>query len=293
MHARRLFRLVVAPSTLFYLALGFLGGLIWLTFTAARSPALQDAAPALAAPPGGRVSLQNAIDSVRRFAGAPDLVLEGGLASAGDDRRGELYHLETASPVRGQDFFKVDVRTGEVVEATFRSRLAPADPANDLTVTEAQALAARFARAHFWGFEQLQLVDRSLRTGESGTIHSFKWSQIAPESGAELPVSVSVAVSGRSGKVFWYLAQRDPLTIDPLPAVTREQAIETARSWLLPRDTRWSLDEPSVRLQVLYDDDDRQQLVWSIVFAGREAAPRASLRLLVDAHTGELIQSAA
>jgi len=185
----------------------------------------------------------------------------------------------------------VDARTAEVVEATFRGRMAPADKAVDLSQAGAETLARRFARTHFWGFDQLVLVDRSTRASETGPVYSFKWSQIAPESGAELPVSVSLAVMGRSGQVFWYLGQRDPLQITTTPAVGRARAVEIVRTWLLPRDTRWDLDQPtSVRLQVLYADDDQQQLVWSVVLRAREDGPRPSIRLLVDAQNGQLIQ---
>jgi hypothetical protein len=96
---------------------------------------------------------------------------------------------------------------------------------------------------------------------------------------------------GRSGQVFWYLGQRDPLQIATTPAVSRAQAAETVRAWLLPRDSRWDLDRPeSSRLQVLYADDDQQQLVWSIVLRAREDGPRPTIRLLVDAQNGQLIQ---
>ncbi len=306
MHAKRLLRLIASPaasSALVYALLGFVGGLLWLSLTA-RAPslvapsigtaALGEAPKPLTAPASGRVTLQEAIGSVRHFAGEPGLVLEGGVQT--DDagsRRADLYYLESVSPTRGEDFFKVDARTAEVVEATFRGRMAPVGDAVDLTLGDAEALAAQFARTHFWGFDQLALVDRSTRTGENGTTYSFKWSQLSRESRAELPVSVSVAVMSRSGQVFWYLGQRDPLQVDPQPAVERARAVETTRAWLLPRDQRWDLDRPaSVRLQVLYDDDDRQRLVWSVLYRAREDGPRSTTRLLVDAQTGTLIQGA-
>jgi len=171
--------------------------------------------------------------------------------------------------------------------------MAPAADAADLSLTQAEALAARYARTHFWGFDQLALVDRSTRTGDTGTTYSFKWSQLSGESRAELPVSVSVAVMSRSGQVFWYLGQRDQLQIDSRPSVERERAVEIIRSWLLPRDQRWDLDQPtSARLQVLYADDDRQQLVWSVLYRARQDGPRSTLRLLVDAQSGAIIQDA-
>jgi len=171
--------------------------------------------------------------------------------------------------------------------------MAPARNSTDLSLAEAQRRAERFARAHFWGFDQLQIVDRSSRTGEGGQIHSFKWSQLASGSGAELPTSLSIAVSGRSGQVFWYLGQRDPLRIDAMPTIGREEAVATTTVWLRPRDDRWDLNEPvSARLQVLYDDDDQQQLVWSVTYRPREEGSRSNLRLLVDAQTGQILTSA-
>jgi hypothetical protein len=323
-YTKRLLRLIVSPMTtsaLMYALLGFVGGLVWLALTAStpsfmtapldmlalrnetsqpvtvalRASALgSEVSNSLVAPSSGRVSLQEAINSVRRFADAPGLVLEGGARTEGTaSGRANLYYLESVSPVCGEDFFKVDARTAEVIEATFRSRMAPADEAVDLTLGDAEVLAIQFAQAHFWEFEQLTLVDRVTRTGESGAVHSFKWSQLAAASGAELPVSVSVAVMSRSGQVSWYLGQRDRLQIDASPAVERERALQTTRAWLQTHDWRWDLDQPaSVRLQVLYDDADQQQLVWSVLFRAREEGPRSTFRLLVDAQTGAIIQAA-
>jgi hypothetical protein len=198
----------------------------------------------------------------------------------------------TASSARSASAGCISCRAVRSRRTGGRSGRGPADAA-DLSLADAEALAARFARAHFWGFDQLALVDRSTRTGENGTTYSFKWSQLHRESNAELPVSVSLAVMSRSGQVFWYLGQRDQLQIDPRPVVDRARAVETTRAWLLPRDQRWNLDAPSsVRLQVLYDDDDQQQLVWSVLYRARQDGPRSSLRLLVDAQTGTILQDA-
>jgi hypothetical protein len=311
LYAKRLLRLVVSPaasSALAYALLGFVGGLVWLSLTTSGPmsawpvpgmpsfgvPSLGEPPRPLAAPSSGRVTLQEAIGSVRRFADEPALALESGLESDGTpSTRAVQYYLERVSPTRGEDFFKVDARTAEVLEATFRSRMAPAGDVMELSIADAEAEASEFAATHFWGFEQLVLIDRSARTSATGPTYSFKWSQVSPESGAELPTSVSVAVMGRSGQVFWYLGQRDQLQIDPRPVVDQARAEGIARAWLLPRDDRWTLDRPSaVRLQVLYDDDDRQQLVWSVQYAARQEGPRATIRLLVDAQSGTIIQGA-
>jgi len=291
-YTKRLLRQIVSPGPLASAMVGFMAGLLWLSLST-RMPAIPHPGPVTQSAPG-KVTLQGAIDSVRRFAGEPGLVLEGGLQTDDAGARGiGLYYLETVSPTRGENFFKVDVATGEVMEATFRDRLAPDQDSLDLPAATAERQAEQFARTHFWGFDQLQLVDRSTRTGETGPIHSFKWTQVAAGSGAELPVSVSVAVSGRSGQVFWYLGQRDPLKINPNPAIERDRAQEIAANWLQTRDTRWDLTQPaSVRLQVLFDDDDQQQLVWSVTYRALQDGPRSSIRLLVDGQTGQILQGA-
>ena len=307
MRAKRLVRLVVSPvatSGLAYALVGFVGGLLWL----AASSYLPGALPARLgiaavasnvtepanAATGQHVSLQEAIRSVRQFADAPDLALEGGLQEDGTgSSRADLYYLESTAPTLGEDAFTVDARTADVVEATFRGRMAPTDRAVNLTEVGAEAVAADFAQARFAGFERLTLVERLTQIDGRGTVYSYTWRQREPASGAELPVSVSVAVMGRSGQVFWYRGQRDRLQIDPHPAVERERAVETARTWMLAHGQRWDLDEPaSVRLQVLYDDAERQQLTWSIVYHAREDGPRTTFRLLVDARTGAVVRAA-
>jgi hypothetical protein len=75
-HTKRLLRQIVSPSAVTYALIGFVGGLLWLSLTT-RAPALLVSPPApeaprpLTVPASGRVSLQEAIDGVRRFAGSP------------------------------------------------------------------------------------------------------------------------------------------------------------------------------------------------------------------------------
>jgi hypothetical protein len=295
---KHLFRLLVTPSALAYALLGFVGGLLWLSLTSQPAPLAQaslttlpiDARP-LAAPATGRVALQAAIDSVRHLVGEPALLLEGGV-QADDGSGGNIYYLESVSPTRGEDIFKVDARTGEVIEATFRGRLAPVEVAADLALMDAEAVAARFARSNFWGFDHLILVDRTARSSDTGMVYSFQWSQVAAESHAELPVSVSVSVMAQSGQVFWYLSQRDPLQVSVVPTIPLSQAVATARAWLGPRDGRWNLEQPAaVRLRVLSDDDGQQRLMWSVQFAARDdEGPRAGIKVLIDAQNGQLSQ---
>jgi hypothetical protein len=305
---KQVFRLLVTPTALAYALLGFVGGLLWLSIAGQPSMLMRPAVASLVGmpvmqtatmprpltvPASGRVPLQEAIDSVRHLAGQPGLLLEGGVQADDAARRaGTVYYLESVSPTRGEDFFKVDARTGEVIEATFRGRMAPSATAANLTRADAEARAAAFARASFWGFDGLQLVDAAVRVGDAGPVYTFKWGQVAADSQAELPVSASVSVMGQNGQVVWYLSQRDAVQIGTRPAVAGEQALATARAWLGPRDERWDLAAPTaVRLQVLYDDDNRQRLMWSVQFTARNSSgPRAGIRVLIDAQTGQLVQ---
>lgn len=305
MFAKRLVRLLLAPGALAYTLLAFVVGLIWLgvgtpatppTPRAAADPSEESSAVTYRGDVGEDAPLiapQEAIESARRFAGEPGMMLEGGLQTdPSGTRRVDFYYLESLGPTRGEDFFKIDARTAEVIEATFRSRLAATNPPIDLGLEEAGQAASLFARQRFYGFDALSLVDRSSRAAERNVVHSFKWSEIAADSGAELPVSVSVAVSGGSGEVVWYLAQRDQLLVDVHPAIERARAIQVATRSLGSRDTRWDTTRPSaVRLQVMYDDDDQQQLVWSVTFRSRQQEARPTLRLLVNAHTGQILAS--
>ncbi len=300
MLAKRVVRLVLAPGALPYALLVLVVGLIWATTGrlplsslegTGRSSAVDDAASAITyrgttGPDLTPITLEQAIGSVRRFTRDADLHLEGGLQEATSD----AYYLESSGPTPGEDSFKVDARTGEVVEATFRRSLERPGSPGRVSASEAERVAERFAQDRYFGFQELTLVDRSSRASERSVLHSFKWSKIAAESGAELPVSVSIAVASGPGEVVWYLAQRDPVQIDVRPAVDRLHAIRTATSGLAARDTRWDTESPlAVRLQVLYDEQNRQQLVWSITLRARQIGPRPSLRLLVNAHTGQLM----
>jgi hypothetical protein len=305
--AKRLLRLLLAPGLVSYALLIAVIALIWLgvgrtpsegSISRGLTPSTSSADSASAityrgepeadAPP---ISLDQAVGNARRFVGEPDLELEGSLQSdPARERFSDFYYLESAGASRGEDFIKVDARTGEVLEATFRSRIEPSGPPIGLGLTEAEEAASRYAHARFYGFDTLELVDRSSRASAGNMVHSFKWSQVATDSGAELPVSVSVAMSSGSGEVIWYLAQRDQILVDVRPTVDRAQAIQTAASAVRARDPRWDSGNPAaVRLQVLYDEENQQQLVWSVTFNARQPSSRPTIRLLVDAHSGKLI----
>jgi hypothetical protein len=242
---------------------------------------------------GSLISLGTARRSAQLFSGRDDLELRG------DPERGAygagayaIFYLESAGPgVQGEQSFKVDARTGEVLEATRLGSPAAAGVAGALSPQEAESRAERFASERFLGFERMSLVERTVALAANGNqLYAFKWAMVAPEAGAELPTSVSVSISSADGEPVWYLAQRESTAIDVRPEVEREQAVATAAG-LVERTERWDARAPSsVRLQVVYNQDNRQQLVWAITFPSKRdgAGPgRPSLRVLIDAKSGQ------
>jgi hypothetical protein len=233
---------------------------------------------------GSNYSLAAAQASVRAFIGQPDLQLRGDPAGRTSASR---YLLETAT----DDVFLVDGRTAEVLEANLVGPLIrPGEPTRLLS-PELEQRAERYVAERFLGFEALTLVERTVEPGRNGhQLHRFTWALLAAESGAELPTSVSVALTADRGEAVWYLAQRESTLIDTRPAVARETAVAIAAG-LLEHSPGWDARQPdSIRLQVIQDEDNRQQLVWAVSYPrSGQAEPfgRPGLRLLIDAEHGQ------
>jgi hypothetical protein len=288
------------PGTLLLLALlALLLSLGWTLLSAGRGKAALLVAPT---PPGGELppsasvtyrqpaaagagySLEAAQTSVRAFLGQPDLRLTG--AAAGPTGAG-AFLLDT--PLG--DSFLVDRRTAEVLEANLAAPLRrPSEPTR-LLPPDLEQRAERYVAERFLGFEALSLVERTVEPARNDhQLHRFTWALLSAESGAELPTSVSVALTADRGEVVWYLAQREATVIGTRPTVGREAAVAAAAGWLGPAG-RWDTRQPaSTRLQVVHDDDNRQRLVWAVSYPGRfEAEPlgRPAVRVLIDAESGQ------
>jgi len=261
---------------------------------APRAAAVRPASITYREPSGaGLVSYGVALQSARLFSGRPELMLDGGLEQGGEGAAGfAMYYLETPG---GQESYRIEARTAEVLEMTRLDVLAGPAAAERVDAIGAEVIAERFVADRFLGFEGLSLVERNATPAAAGgQLYSFKWTMLALESGAELPTSVSVSLSGASGEVVWYLAQRESTAVDVRPRVARDDALVTA-ALLAARADRWDARSPtSVRLQVIFDQDNQQRLVWAVTFPGKPgSAPegRPNLRILVDAHTGEPVSS--
>jgi hypothetical protein len=245
------------------------------------------------ASPQSAISLKDAIDHVRAFSEDPSLDLHGGLSptAPGDDTR-PVYWLESGNGEQ-VDEFKVDGLSGEVLEATFRSRLQRSASDHRASIEDAALIASSFGGKQFKGFKDLTLLERStLPAHEVGSMYSLKWVQVDRASGVELPTAVTVSVASANSRVVRYLAQRDPLEIDTSPKITADQAASVALS-TAASDRRWrDANIASRRLQVIYDEMNHQRLAWAVLLdASGSAAEARRLLMLVDARTSDLIQT--
>jgi hypothetical protein len=245
------------------------------------------------ASPQSAIPLRDAIERVRSFTDDPSLDLDGGLAPSlpGDDSR-PIYWLESGSGEIVDDF-KVDALTGEILEATWRSRLLR--PASDrgASMEDAAVLASNFGARKFKGFDTLTLLERStLPAPELGSLYSLKWVLVDSKTRAELPTSVTISVASANNKIVRYLAQRDQLEIETSPRISADQASTVAVN-AVSSDRRWrGATVSSRRLQVIYDDVNHQRLAWAILLdAPGSLAGQARMLLLVDAQTSEVIET--
>ena len=200
-HTKRLIRMIVTPGPLMYALFGFMAGLAWLSLTTLASSLPETphavSAPTTAHPPPAastckapsRASADSRGSPICHWTAAyrPRIKARVGTASTTSRRRRQCAARTSSKSMPPP------------VKSSRRPCAIDGAGANaaDLTIAQAEQRAAQFARTHFWGFDQLQIVDRSTRASDNGPIHSFKWTQITSDSGAELPISVSIAVSGR------------------------------------------------------------------------------------------------
>src|SRR5438067_8486799 len=146
---------------------------------------------------GALISPESARQSVRRFSGREDLALEGGL-ERGPARLGDyaIFYLEARDGGAGEHSYKVDARTAEVLEMTRLDRRAAPGTGGGPGPLEAERRAERFIADRFLGFETLQLIERRVTpAADADHLFVFRWALVAPESGAWLPTSATVALT--------------------------------------------------------------------------------------------------
>lgn len=238
------------------------------------------------------ISLKEAADRVRAFTSNRGLELQGDLDPFSVEAARPVYWLESGAG-ETTDEFRVDARTGEILEAVFRSRLIHERAERPASIEDAALIAARFGTERFNGFGTLSLLERSeLPTAIGGSIFTLKWVLMEPTTNAELPTSVMVSVASANRAVVRYLAQRDPLLVGTVPEISPEHAVSVAQA-SIARAPAWSdAVHVSTRLQVVYDGNNRQRLAWALLYTSpRTALAPPRLLMLVDAHTGTVIET--
>lgn len=220
----------------------------------------------------------------------------------------KLFLLTWQGQPAGQpDALVIDADTGEVLKAVMPSRIQGASP-QPVTNAEAQAIAERFAREHFTGFDQLTAIDGSLNAPDgryligSPDLHLnqpplvFQWRLRDAATAGWLPTWVSVSVDGRTGQVVSYLARHsDNERLTP-PAISREQAVAIALQQA--RRDEPDLSNPSagrVELVTEFAGQGHDRWLWVVELAGAEqraaARDQTPLFYAVDAVSGEVTGS--
>lgn len=230
-------------------------------------------------------------ESIRRFAGEPELALVEGVARATAFGASRDYTavLSTGDAVR----FDVDVRTGEV---TGFLRLNQTSGAVVVGLDQARDAALAFARAHYAGFdesvlrpERAELVDPG---ADSPKYYALWWVQVDPISGAYLPNEVQVRVNAESGQIDSYSSLRVDLTVSTQPQIDREAAVDLALQAVQGLEGA-SVVSATLAVSTLpvYEPNGRQALLWRVVVSGTPDAtgytPGASV--FVDAQSGEIV----
>jgi hypothetical protein len=233
---------------------------------------------------------RNAIRAIEQFSGERSATkMQGRQAYIG----GELLRFTRASATGPIGYF-VDSKTNRVMRMDafgIRSYRRVIDKA------AAQAKAEAFAKAHFEGFERagLHLTESRLvdHGDNSGTYYSFTWMKRDRDSGAVLPVAVSVRIDAAKGRVFSYDSVDAKVTIGTTPTIdsgVAERATLKAIGTSVPsaRVTRATL---AVSTDPPDDPKGRQALVWQVVVEGSsDPGYSTGAFVYVDARSGKVLK---
>jgi len=151
------------------------------------------------------------------------------------------------------------------------------------------ALAEEFAGARFAGFAELELLRAQANepsdTSATPTSFTATWQKRAADSGALLPLCVSVDVSLQTGRVWGYQAERGTYDGPTVPKIGEAQALQTAVAEADKSPTWAEAVASAPQLQVVRLNQG-YKLVWIVEF---ENAARLLTDILVDALTGEVL----
>lgn len=218
-------------------------------------------------PDGGTISAEEAKNSVRTFLGNPDADIEADLQTNTDGpNKLQEYVVRAKKPTPSgkRDTFRVDVFTGEVIEAQlFTHELQNfVNTSRKVEAQEAFQAAEQFARERFFEFDKL-----TYQPGDSADEYTYLWQlqetvQVDNEPvPVLLPTHVTIQVDSVSGRVKLYTGQRQVVAVSKQPKVGKAKAIQIAKSGSNPPSDE---DTRTIRLQIIFDDRNQQKLVWEI-----------------------------
>ena len=250
-----------------------------------------------AAPDGRLITSGEAESRVRQFLGEPDASFDTTFEESPLAHRGGGYNpvFYVRRPVRlnagTPDTCLVDARTGEVISAALHSNEQPEREARPVTKAEAAAIAEELARSRFAGFAELELTYSATSGPSDASLNPRSyyatWQKRAADSGAWLPLRLSIAVSLQTGRVTSYAATRADYAGPTAPKVSLERALETAKL-AASRSHEWAAATVKWTKLEAVQMTEGYRLVWVMEF---ENERRLLADSLVDALTGELLVS--
>jgi hypothetical protein len=179
------------------------------------------------------ITVEQAKKAVRAFEGNPNLVFSSAeMRTLTEDPDIQYYELECSGtkPDDGKSW-SVDPQTAEVDWASYDYSICDADkstekPSGPVTKSACRKAGLAYARAHFRGFDSLNMVEYS--SDWEGTGWGFAWEERLAN-GAWGGSSVNVQVSAQTGRVQHYDCNRVPTPHPPDdPKLTPKQAIAAA-----------------------------------------------------------------
>lgn len=133
---------------------------------------------------------------------------------------------------------------------------------------------------HGWTLEEKHRYDR----GSGGIEYMFTWFKYSPE-GVQLPAFMRLLVSGEGDVIYWSRIDM-PVNIPLIPKISAEEALLKAQ--LKVREIPHLIGAP--RLRVWFGEGE-QRLCWEIVFYSKDSGRSWDIVVIIDAHTGELIET--
>ena len=220
-----------------------------------------------------------AIDSVKQFAGNPEMELK----ICGYEH---TTHAEYIVLFDQNTEFWVNANTYRVERLSSYGDL---DGCNEVLVTEEEArlIAESFIKAHdeHRKFPDLSLVMNELNDGGDIRTYDFLWREYLGD--IESYNFVFVSVNPASGAIIHYIHIDRPIIISLENKITQEEAE------LITIDQFPDIQGEHIasQLKIGYDENGVQRLIWECTVTGQ---PKNFISqggtVLIDAHTGEIIR---